>query len=97
MASKAETRLRGKIVRAIEAEFDSVYVKHPHGSMYSSGLPDLIGCLGGTFFGLEVKTPENKKGATKLQQLHLDMIEDAGGVSAVVRSVEEALAVLHEL
>lgn len=97
MASKPETRLRGKIVKAIEAEFEYVYVKHPHGSMYSSGLPDLIGCLEGTFFALEVKTPENKKGATKLQQLHLDNIENAGGVAAVVRSVDEALEVLREL
>lgn len=95
MAAKAETRLRGKIVKAIEAKYgEAVYVKHPHGSMYSSGLPDLIGCLGGTFFALEVKTPENRKGATKLQELHLSQIDEAGGYSAVVRSVDEALAVL---
>ena len=98
MASKPETRLRAKIVKAVEKEFgDDVYIKHPHGSMYSAGLPDLIGCLEGTFFALEVKTPENRSGATKLQQLHLDQIETAGGVAAVVRSVDEAINALESI
>lgn len=97
MAAKAETRLRAKIVKALEREYPGIYVKHPHGSMYSSGLPDLIGCWEAVFFGLEVKTPDNKKGATKLQQLHLDNIEAAGGVSAVVRSPEEAIEALASI
>lgn len=95
MAAKHESVLRRKIFKAIEAKYGkAVYIFHPHGGMYSAGAPDLVGALRGRFFGLEVKTPENGKGVTKLQKAHLDQIKSAGGVSAVVTSVEEALSAL---
>jgi hypothetical protein len=95
VASKAETKLRGKIVKAIKDEFDEVHIEHPHGSMYSSGMLDLVGCLDSIYFAFEVKTPQNRKGATDLQQATIDSIIAAGGVAAVIRSEEEALEVLH--
>lgn len=95
MASKGETRLRGNIVKAAKKEFPDIHIEHPHGSMYSSGMLDLVGCLESVYFALEVKMPTNKKGATDLQQATIDSIENAGGVAAVVRSVDEALEVLH--
>ena len=67
-----------------------------HGGMYgTSGLPDIICCYCGRFVGLEVKTPDGK--ATKLQEVALAKIKAAGGVSAVVRSVDEAKTIIEEI
>ena len=67
-----------------------------HGGMYgTSGLPDIICCYCGRFVGLEVKTPDGK--VTKLQEVALAKIQSAGGVSAVVRSVDEVKTIIEEI
>lgn len=60
------------------------------------GAPDIIGQLrpSGKFLGLEVKQPGQN--AKEHQQAFLDMIREAGGVSGVVRSVDDAIRVLSE-
>jgi hypothetical protein len=60
-----------------------------HGSAASSGLPDIIGCYRGRFFGLEVKL-DPREGPTAKQQYILNEIAAAGGIAACVHSVEEA-------
>ena len=57
-----------------------------------AGVPDLLVCYEGRFYGLEVKQP--KRYPTPLQRHHLELIEQSGGISAVVRSVSDALEVL---
>jgi hypothetical protein len=90
-------------MRALRKE--GAYVFHPHGGMYSSGVPDLVGCLPvnpnwtgldkhGLFFGVEVKTPQNKRGATEQQEKHLEAIREAGGRAGVATSVKEALDIV---
>jgi len=58
-----------------------------------NGVPDLLVCFHGRFIGLEVKTPSGR--TTPLQEAQLDAIRDAGGVGAVVRSVDDVIAVLE--
>lgn len=95
MASKPETKLRLKIQKAVRQEYGQlVFIEHPTAGMYGSGLLDLVGCLGGRFFALEVKYGKGKP--TERQQEMIHRIGEAGGVAAVVRSVEEALSVLEE-
>jgi hypothetical protein len=94
MAQKPETRLRGQIVKAIHAKYPDTHVEHPHGSMYGAGMLDLVGCHESVYFAFEVKTPQNKKGATDLQQETINSIRQAGGVAEVIRSVDEALEAL---
>jgi Holliday junction resolvase len=66
-----------------------------HGGMYgTAGIPDIIACVNGRFVALEVKTPSGK--ATKLQEATIKKILKAGGVAAVVRSVDEVRAILKE-
>ena len=43
-----------------------------------SGVPDIIGCYEGLFFGIECKAGKNKP--TKLQLKELKDIEDSGGL-----------------
>ena len=47
-----------------------------------SGVPDIIGCYKGKFFGIECKARGNKP--TPLQQINLDDIEKQNGIALVV-------------
>lgn len=66
-----------------------------HGGMYgTAGIPDIIACVGGRFYGFEVKTGKGKP--TALQEATIRKINAAGGKAAVVRSVEDVKVVLKE-
>ena len=72
---------------------EKVYFFKTHGGPYQKkGVTDLVGCLGGYFFGLEVKRPGEKP--TELQSKHILDITEAGGVAAVVTSIVEVGNVL---
>ena len=58
-----------------------------------NGCPDLLVCHHGRFVAMEVKTPSGRP--TPLQEAQMDAICDAGGVAAVVRSVDDVIAVLE--
>ena len=96
MTTQPEARLQRRIRKALEEEFPSCFFFKVHGGPYqSAGIPDLIGCVNGRFFGLEVKMPGGKK-ATKLQAATLLKIKNAGGVAFVITSVEEAIGLVQE-
>ncbi|WP_292657982.1 VRR-NUC domain-containing protein [Nitratifractor sp.] len=52
-----------------------------------AGAPDILGCVGGKFVGIEVKRPG--KEATPLQEYHLRRIRESGGVAFVAHGVDE--------
>jgi Holliday junction resolvase len=52
------------------------------GGYGKSGVPDIIGCYRGCFFGIECKAGTNKP--TPLQEKNLREIRDAGGVAFVI-------------
>ena len=58
----------------------------------TAGIPDIIACVDGRFFGFEVKTVDGKP--TKLQEATIRRIQASGGTAAVVRSVEEVRCIL---
>jgi len=67
-----------------------------HGSpLQIAGLPDLIGCYRGRFISFEVKQPG--KNPTKLQVFMMKRITSAGGIAEVIRSVDEAKAILDRI
>lgn len=58
------------------------------------GSADLIGVgPGGRFLALEIKTETGR--VTPEQTMFLDLVRSKGGIAAVVRSVDEALAVIE--
>ena len=66
-----------------------------HGGMYgTAGIPDIIACVDGRFFGFEVKTQTGRP--SPLQQATIRRINDAGGTALVVRSVADVKAALHK-
>lgn len=84
------------IVRAILRYLKTVqncFFWKEHGGMYgTAGIPDIIACIDGRFYGFEVKTDEGTP--TKLQLATIRKINAAGGIALVVRSVEDVKAVI---
>ena len=85
------------IVKAIMKYLKTVpkcFAWKEHGGMYgTAGIPDIIACVNGKFYGFEVKTETGKP--TALQQATIRKILDAEGIAIVVRSVDEVRAVLN--
>lgn len=70
------------------------WVYKTHGSQYGrAGVPDLIVCYEGRFYALEVKKPEGGR-VSRLQEIEIERIRKARGIATVVRSVEDARAVV---
>ena len=86
-----------KIVKAIMAYLKTVpgcFCWKEHGGMFgTAGIPDIIACIGGRFYGFEVKTDTGKP--TKLQEAVMRKINAAGGTALVVRTVDEVRAVVE--
>ena len=61
----------------------------------TAGLPDIIACIRGRFVAFEVKTPIGK--LTKLQEITIQKIRDAGGQAFKVTSVIEVAQILEKL
>lgn len=65
----------------------------------SSGVPDILACVNGLFLAIECKTPGNRP--TALQQMQLDAIKVARGISMVydgsTPAVDELRRVLNLL
>lgn len=92
MASQAESGLVKDIRVTLRARYGGLWIKQ-HGSMYAQqGIPDLIGCLDGYFFGLEVKVPGKEDTLTPLQNETINTINIEGGHAAMVTSTEQAVA-----
>ena len=87
-----------EIVRSIQRFLKTIprcFCWKEHGGMYgTAGIPDIIACVDGRFFGFEVKTQTGRP--TALQQATIRRINDAGGTALVVRSVADVKAALHK-
>ena len=95
MAKKLESKLQREIRKAIEKEFGGKWIKIHGGLFQSKGEPDLLGCLMGLYFGLEVKRPDNGK-TSEIQRTRMRQIRKAGGCGVVVRSSEEAIQKIYK-
>lgn len=91
----AESNLRRSIVKALNSRGGMWITIHQSGTQ-TIGLPDIIGCYEGEFYGLEVKRPGRESTLTVRQAFILRRIRDAGGRSGVVNSVHTALGFLDD-
>ena len=67
-----------------------------HGGMYgTAGIPDIIACINGRFVAFEVKTETGK--LSKLQEITIQRIKEAGGKAFTVRSAAQVAAILKQL
>lgn len=94
MAGQGESAMKSAVKDALKAR-GAYWVAVPEGSFAKPGDPDLVVCYKGRFIGMEGKTPTGR--LRDVQKLRRDQIAAAGGIYAVVRSVEEAMKVLDEI
>ncbi len=81
MASTPEAKVK-KQIRAILDEYGAYYAM-PIGSGYgNSGVPDFLVCYKGWFIGIEAKAGKGK--TTALQDMNLEKIEKAGGMTMII-------------
>lgn len=78
---KPETRFQTKVLKKLKLLPNTFWFKHMAVSI--RGLPDIMGCVNGTFVALELKSSSKLK-PSPLQQLTLANIQGASGVSYVV-------------
>jgi Holliday junction resolvase len=81
MAATPEAKVKKQVVDVLKRE--GVYYFYPvTGGFGRSGIPDIICCLDGRFFGIECKAGSNKP--TALQEVEMARIRLAGGKTLVV-------------
>jgi len=81
MAMTPEAKVKRKVVNHLKS-MGAYYFFPATGGYGKSGVPDIVGCYGGSFFGIECKAGKNK--ATALQLKNLVEIARAGGVVAII-------------
>lgn len=102
--AQPEGLLVNKIRKEISAKYPEAWHVKVAGGLYQTpGLPDLLVCVRGQLFGLEVKkqrareTEEQARGrATALQIVTMEEMAKAGAVTAVVLSADEVLKIISE-
>ena len=81
MAMTPEGKVKKKVA-AVLKEFGAYYFYPATGGYGKSGVPDIVGCYQGAFFGIECKAGNAR--ATALQHNNLDAISKQGGLSLIV-------------
>ena len=75
-------------IKTYIASYGGLCYKIHGGDLYQeTGIPDLLCCLGGLFFGIEVKDPQGKPSAIQLAQGA--RIKKAGGHFIIAKSVQD--------
>lgn len=98
-----ESLVVAAIMKAIYAQYPDAYIIKIFGSIFqASGFPDLLVCVEGRAYGLEVKRQRNgesfqraRNRSTPLQKLTIAKLRRAGIVADTVLSPSEALAVIQ--
>ena len=81
MADTPEVKVKRKVVATLK-ELKAYYFYPVTGGYGGSGVPDIVGCYKGRFFGIECKAGDNKP--TALQYKNLRAIQDCGGIALIV-------------
>ena len=81
MAMTPEAKVK-KVVAQQLREVKAYYFYPATGGYGKSGVPDIVGCYKGKFFGIECKAGKNKP--TALQEKNLKDITESGGIALVV-------------
>ena len=87
----SEQAIQSKIIKWLEKE--GYYVVKTI-TCNRAGVPDILACSpAGRFVGIEVKTPTGV--VSKLQEVHIRRINEAGGLAMIARSLKEVQEALR--
>lgn len=95
MALTPEKKVKDRVRKILDG-LGAYYFFPATGGYGRSGVPDIVGCYNGVFFGIECKA--GKGTTTALQDRELQRIKDAGGIALVVNenNVEEVKSILEQ-
>ena len=98
MAQTPEAKVKARVVSELK-RLRAYYFYPVTGGYGASGVPDIVGCYNGRFFGIECKAGSNTP--TALQQANLDHIQETGGIALVINEknvadVSRALQEMHD-
>ena len=94
MAMTPEAKVKKVVTKQLK-QLGAYYFFPMTGGYGKSGVPDIVGCYEGKFFGIECKAGTNKP--TVLQEKNLRDIENVGGLSLVINedNMADVLDILH--
>ena len=81
MASKPETLFRQKVLKYLNTKKEHIMFFTIQQSSIR-GTPDILACVRGYFFGIELKSKEGKP--SKLQEYNLNRIAETGGYAILL-------------
>tara|TARA_R100001509_G_scaffold88558_1_gene50560 strand:+ start:8495 stop:8779 length:285 start_codon:yes stop_codon:yes gene_type:complete len=81
MATTPEAKVKRVVAQQLR-EIKAYYFYPATGGYGKSGVPDIVGCYKGKFFGIECKAGKNKP--TALQEKNLKDITESNGIALVV-------------
>lgn len=84
----SEAKIQKEILAYLRKEVGGFWWKDAAGPYQQKGIPDIVGCHEGQFFGFEVKRPLVGE-LSAIQRHTLAAINAAGGTAYVVTSVED--------
>jgi Holliday junction resolvase len=87
-----EKKVKQKVAKQLK-EMGAYFFYPATGGYGRSGVPDIVGCYDGKFFGIECKAGNNR--LTALQERELVLITKAAGLAVVVN--EENVGEIGEL
>ena len=89
-----ETQFKQRVIDTIRTEYPDAWFKKIS-DRFQSGIPDIIGCLNGRFFAIELKVPGGR--VDRLQTYELERIRKAGGRAIVAYSLDQVRGFLKDL
>ena len=92
MADTPEKKVKRVVTRHLK-DLGAYYFYPVTGGYGGSGVPDIVGCYKGRFFGIECKAGKNTP--TPLQKKNLESIAESGGIALVVN--EENMNLVSDL
>ncbi len=95
MAMTPEAKVKKKVVAHLKT-LGAYYFYPVTGGYGKSGVPDIIGCYEGKFFGIECKAGKNKP--TPLQEKNLNDIKLNHGIALVINetNIDDVLSEIGE-
>lgn len=91
---RKEKQIETEIKQYIKEHGGLCYKIHGGDLYQETGIPDLLCCWGGLFFGIEVKDPQGKPSAIQLVQGA--RIENAGGHFIIAKSVQDVTDYIYK-
>ena len=95
MADTPERKVKRGVTDLLK-RYGAYYFYPVTGGYGMSGVPDIVACYNGCFFGIECKAGKNKP--TELQKQNLERIEGCGGYALVINegNIHELEKILYE-